>query len=328
MTRKTRRSLLLAAALAACASLAGAQAGAPWPSKPIRFIVPVPPGGAADALARLIADHLTGKLGQPVVVDNRAGAGSSVGMDVVAKAAPDGYTLGMGNVAANAINPAVRPAGYPFEPVKAFAPVSLVGVTPLILVVNAEKVPARTVPEFVAYLKANGGKTPYGSSGAGSSLHVGMELFLQMTGTHAIHVPYKGSAPMETDLLGGQVLASMDAAATSWPQVQNGKLRALGISTKERAFFAPDVPPIADTVPGFEIKPWHGVMAPAGTPPAIVNRLSEEIQAYLRTPVAEQRLRELGVVRVGSSAPEFAKLMNEEYEFYRKLAKQAGIRAD
>ncbi|NML47228.1 tripartite tricarboxylate transporter substrate binding protein [Ramlibacter sp. G-1-2-2] len=327
MMQKSRRAVLVAAALAACACMAGAQT-ANWPGKPIKFIVPVPPGGAADAMARLIADHLTGKLGQAVVVDNRAGAGSSIGMDVVAKAAPDGYTIGLGNVAANAINPAVRPQGYPFEPVKAFAPISLVGVTPLILVVNAEKVPARTVPEFISYLKSSGGKTPYGSSGAGSSLHVGMELFLQMTGTRAIHVPYKGSAPMETDLMGGQVLASMDAAATSWPQVQAGKLRALGISTKERAFFAPDVPPIADTVPGFEIKPWHGVVAPAGTPPAIVKRLSDEIQAYLRTPAAEQRLRDLGVVRVGSSAPEFAKVMDDEYEFYKKLVKQAGIHAE
>jgi len=326
MMKNLRRAVLLAA-LASVASLATAQTGS-WPNKPIKFIVPVPAGGAADAMSRMLAEHLGGKLGQPVVVENRPGAGSSIGMDAVAKAAPDGYTIGMGNIAANAINPAVRPTGYPFEPVKAFSAISLVGVTPLILVVNAEKVPARNVREYIAYLKANPGKVAYGSSGSGSSLHIGMELFLQMAGASAVHVPYKGSAPMLTDLVGGQVVSSMDAAATSWPHVQTGKLRALGVSTLQRAFFAPDLPPIADTLPGFDVKPWHGVLAPAGTPPAIVNRLSEEIQAFLRTPTAEQKLRDLGVVRVGSSAPEFAKVMNDEYEFYKKLVKQAGIKPD
>jgi tripartite-type tricarboxylate transporter receptor subunit TctC len=212
--------------------------------------------------------------------------------------------------------------------VKGFAAVSLVGVTPLILVVNAEKVPAKTVPEFIAYLKAHPGQLPYGSSGSGSSLHVGMERFLQLTGTKAVHVAYKGSSPMLTDMLGGSVLAAMDAAATSWPHVQTGKLRALGVSTAQRAFFAPDLPTIAETVPGFDIKPWHGVMAPAGTPPAIVDKLSKEIQAFLRQPATEQKLRDMGVVRVGSSAGEFTQVMNDEYEFYRKLVKQAGIKPD
>ncbi|HSV80387.1 MAG TPA: tripartite tricarboxylate transporter substrate binding protein [Ramlibacter sp.] len=326
MMKNLCRAILLAA-LASVASFATAQTG-PWPNKPVKFIVPVPAGGAADAMARMLAEHLQGRLGQPVVVENKPGAGSSIGMDAVAKAAPDGYTIGMGNIAANAINPAVRPNGYPFEPVKAFSAVSLVGVTPLILVVNAEKVPARNVREFIAWLKANPGRVAYGSSGSGSSLHIGMELFLQMAGASAVHVPYKGSAPMLTDLVGGQVVSSMDAAATSWPHVQTGKLRALGVSTLQRAFFAPDLPPIADTLPGFDVKPWHGVLAPAGTPPAIVNRLSEEIQAFLRTPAAEQKLRDLGVVRVGSSDPEFAKVMNDEYEFYKKLVKQAGIKPD
>jgi tripartite-type tricarboxylate transporter receptor subunit TctC len=323
-----KKLLRLALACLLAASAPAFAQGAPYPSKPIRFIVPVPPGGAADNLSRLIAEHLQRKFGQPVVVDNRPGAGSSIGMDVVAKAPPDGYTIGMGNVAANAINPAVRPEGYPFEPVKGFAAVSLVGVTPLILVVNAEKVPAKTVPEFIAYLKAHPGTLPYGSSGSGSSLHVGMARFLQLTGTTAVHVPYKGSAPMLSDMLGGQVLAAMDAAATSWPNVQAGKLRALGVSTAHRAFFAPDVPAIAETVPGFDIEPWHGVMAPAGTPAPIVEKLSKEIQAFLRQPDTEQKLRDMGVVRVGSSAGEFTKTMNEEYEFYRRLVKQAGIKAE
>jgi tripartite-type tricarboxylate transporter receptor subunit TctC len=204
----------------------------------------------------------------------------------------------------------------------------LVGVTPLVLVVNAEKVPAKTLAEFVAYLKAHPGAVPYGSSGSGSSLHLGMELFLQKTGTTAIHVPYKGSAPMLTDLLSGQVVASMDAAATSWPHVQTGKLRALAVSTSQRAFFAPDLPAIADTLPGFDVKPWHGVMAPAGTPPAIVNKLSEEIQAFVRQPATQAKLRERGVVPVGSGAREFAQTMNDEFEMFKKVVKDAGVKPD
>ena len=299
-----------------------------YPTRPIKLVVPVPPGGAADAMARLIAEHLQGKWGQPVVVENKPGAGSSLGMDAVAKAVPDGYTIGLGNIAANAINPAVRPGTFPYQPVKDFAAISMVGVTPLILVVNAEKVPAKTLPEFIAYLKANPGKVPYGSSGSGSSLHVGMELFLQKTGTSMIHVPYKGSAPMLTDLLSGQVVASMDAAATSWPHVQTGKLRALGVSTTERAFFAPELEPIRDVVPGFDVKPWHGVMAPAGTPPAIVAKLSDEIQAFLRLPATEAKLRERGVVRVGSSAKEFGQAMNDEFDMYKTIVRDAGIKGE
>lgn len=305
-----------------------AQDAASFPNKPIRLIVPVPPGGAADAMARLVADHLQAKWGQPVMVDNKPGAASAVGLGLLAKAPADGYTIGMGNIAANAINPALNPANFPFHPVKDFAAISLIGVTPLILVVNAEKVPARTVPEFVAYLKANPGKIAYGSSGTGSSLHIGMELFLQKTGTTMLHVPYKGSAPMMTDLLGGQVVASMDAATTAWPQVQAGKLRALGVAGPERAFFAPELPLLRDMVSGFDVKPWHGLMAPAGTPPAIVNKISEEVQAFLRTPTATTKLQEKGVIRVGNSASEFQSFMAAEFELYKKIIQDAGIKAE
>jgi tripartite-type tricarboxylate transporter receptor subunit TctC len=324
---KTLIRAALLGTLAAMATLVSAQSG-DYPSKPIKFIVPVPAGGAADVMSRMIAEHLQGKWGQPVVVENKPGAGSSLGMDGVAKAAPDGYTIGMGNIAANAINPAVRPGAFPYQPVKDFAAVSMVGVTPLVLVVNAEKVPSRTLAEFVAHLKANPGKLAYGSSGIGSSLHLGMELFLMKTGTTAIHVPYKGSAPMMTDLLSGQVVASMDAAATSWPHVQSGKLRALGVSTTQRAFFAPDLPPIADSLPGFDVKPWHGVMAPAGTPQPIVDKLSTEIQAFIAMPATQVKLRDRGVVPVGSSAKDFAQAMNDEFELYKKVVKDAGVKAD
>jgi len=327
--RRKLLTFLPALALAALGLMPTAQAQeAAYPNKPIRLIVPVPPGGAADGMARLVADHLQAKWGQPVLVDNKPGAASAVGLGLLAKAPADGYTIGMGNIAANAINPALQPANFPFHPVKDFAPISMIGVTPLILVVNAEKVPARTVPEFIAFLKANPGKIAYGSSGTGSSLHIGMELFLQKTGTSMLHVPYKGSAPMMTDLLGGQVLAAMDAATTSWPQVQAGKLRALGVAGPERAFFAPELPLLRDMVSGFDVKPWHGLMAPAGTPPAIVNKISEEVQSFLRTPAAMAKLQAMGVIRVGNSASEFQTFMGNEFELYKKIIQDAGIKAE
>ena len=326
---KNFRAAALAAVLAVVAPLVTAQGSADnYPAKPVKFIVPVPPGGAADVMARMIADHLSAKWGQPFVVENRPGAGSSIGMDAVAKALPDGYTIGLGNIAANAINPSVAPDTVRYQPVKDFAAISLVGVTPLVLVVNPQKVPAKTVPEFIAYLKANPGKVSFGSSGSGSSLHIAMELFMQKTGTKMVHVPYKGSAPMLSDLLGGQIDTAIDAATTSWPQVQAGKLRALAVSTSERAFFAPELPPLRDFVPGFDVKPWHGVMAPAGTPAPIVSKLGAEIQAFIRDPATQTKLKDRGVVPVGSSPQEFAKTMNDEYEFYRKLVKDANIKPE
>lgn len=307
---------------------ASAQDASSYPNKPVRLIVPVPPGGAADGMARLVAEHLQNKWKQPVTVDNKPGAGSAVGLGLLASSPKDGYTIGMGNIAANAINPALQPAAFSYQPVKDFAAISLIGVTPLVLVVNADKVPAKTLPEFIAYLKANPDKLAYGSSGTGSSLHIAMELFLQKTGTRMLHVPYKGSAPMMTDLLGGQVVAAMDAATTSWPQVKAGKLRALGIAGSERAFFAPELPLVRDLVSGFDVKPWHGLMAPAGTPPAIVNKISEEVQAFLKTPAAQARLQDMGVVRVGNGAAEFQAFMASEFEVYKKVIQDAGIKPE
>jgi tripartite-type tricarboxylate transporter receptor subunit TctC len=239
-----------------------------------------------------------------------------------------GYTIGLGNIAANAINPALQPTQFSYHPVNDFAAISLVGVTPLVLVVNADKVPAKNTQEFIAYLKANPGKLAYGSSGVGSSLHIAMELFLQKTDTKMLHVPYKGSAPMMTDLLGGQVIAAMDAAATSWPQVQAGKLRALGVAGPEKAFFAPELPLLRDLVPGFDVKPWHGLMAPAGTPAGIVNKLSLEVQAFLRTPEAKAKLQDKGIIRVGNTAAEFQAFMAAEFDTYKKVIQSAGIKPD
>ena len=322
----TRFCALASLALAVWSPLpATAQDG--YPTKPIRLVVPVPPGGAADGMARMVAEHLQAKWGQPVVVDNKPGAGSSVGMSLVAKAPADGYTLGLGNIAANAINPALQPAQFPYQPVRDFAAISVVGVTPLVLVVNADKVPARSVAELVTFLKANP-NLAYGSSGVGSSLHLAMELFLQKTGTKMLHVPYKGSAPMTTDLLSGQVVAAIDAAATSMPHVQSGKLRALAVTASERAFFAPDLPLMRDLVPGFEMRPWHGMMAPAGTPAAILTKVSQEVNAFLRTPAARTKLQDRGIIPAGNTPAEFQAFMTSEFETYRKVIQDAGIKAD
>jgi tripartite-type tricarboxylate transporter receptor subunit TctC len=321
------RSCILVMCCLGFAALAQAQE-ASYPNKSIRIIVPVPPGGAADGMARLVADHLQAKWGQPVVVDSRPGAGAAVGLALLAKSSPDGYTLGMGNIAANAINPALQPAQFSYHPVKDSAAISLIGVTPLILVVNVDKVPAKTIPEVVAFLKAHPGKLAYGSSGTGSSLQISMEIFLQKTGTRMLHVPYKGSAPMMTDLLGGVMVASMDAATTSWPQVQAGKLRALGGAGSQKAFFAPELPLLSEVVPGFNVKPWHGLMAPAGTPAAIVNKLSGEILVFLRTPAAQAKLQDRGIVKVGSSASDFQAFMASEFEVYKKVIQDAGIKAE
>ncbi|TAG27818.1 MAG: tripartite tricarboxylate transporter substrate binding protein [Burkholderiales bacterium] len=327
--RKALLSFLAGVAFVGLPAVASAQdAAASYPNKPIRLIVPFAPGGAADAMGRLVAEHLQSKWGQPVVIDNKPGAGSALGVGLLAKAPNDGYTIGMGNIAANAINPALQPALTNYQPVTDFSAVTMLGVTPLVLVVNAEKVPAKTLPEFIAFLKANPGKLAYGSSGSGTSLHIAMELFLQKTGTKMLHVPYKGSAPMMTDLLGGQVVVAIDAATTSWPQVQAGKLRALAVAGSEKAFFAPDLPLLSDQVAGFDMKPWHGLLAPAGTPPAIVNKISQEVRAFLRTPEAQAKFQDKGIVRAGSSPQEFQSFMAKELEMYKKIIADAGIKPE
>ena len=322
--------LLAALALCCVGGLAHSQTDddSKYPQKPIKFIVPLAPGGVADVMSRMIADHLQTKWGQPVAVENRPGAGSSIRMSAVAKAKPDGYTIGMGNIAANAIFPALQPDKVTYHPINDFAPISLVGITPSLLVVNTTKIAARTIPELIAYLKANPGKVSFGSSGTGTSLHIGMELFMIKTGTSMVHVPYKGSAPMLTDLISGQIDMALDALSTSGPHIESGKLRALGVTTAERAFFAPTIPAIKEFVPGFEVKAWHGVMAPAGTPEKIVTKLSEEIQAYLRLPATEEKLKDRGVIRIGSNPKDFRTLIVDDIELYKGVIKQAGIKSD
>ncbi len=320
-----KRTLIAAVTALAC-GLGLAPARAEYPERMIRFIVPLSAGGVADVMSRMIAEHLNKTWGQPVVVENKPGFGTSLGMDALAKAAPDGYTIGMGNIASHAINPALYRGKVPYDPVKDFQPVTLVGITPSMLVVNADKVPAKTLPEFIAYAKANPGKLNFGSSGVGTSLHIGMELFMLKSGTKMVHIPFRGSAPMLTALVAGDIDLAMDAASTSMPHIQTGKLRALAVTTPERAFFAPDLPPLKDTLPGVEVTAWHGVMVPAGTPQPIVDKLAKEIQAFLRSPAAEEKLKQQGVIRVGNSPDEFARVVASDLALYKGVIEEADIR--
>ncbi len=288
--KSLRTSLLMLVGIAAWGLPLFAAAQAPaYPTKPIRLVVPFPPGGATDILAREVAKHLTEAWGQSVVVDNRPGAGGNIGSELVAKAAPDGYTLEMGTVGTHAINASLY-SKMPYDHVKDFVPVILVAGVPNVLEVNPS-VPVNSVQELIAYAKANPGKLNFASSGAGTSIHLSGELFKVMAGVQMTHVPYKGSAPALQDLLGGQVQLMFDNLPPSLPQIKAGKLRALAVTSTTRAPALPDVPTVAEAgLPGFEASSWFGVLAPAGTPPAIVAKLNAEIAKWLTSPEAKEKL--------------------------------------
>lgn len=326
-----RRNLMLAGAtvlLSRPALAQSAETAAAFPSRPIKIIVPLAPGGSSDVMARIIAEQMQNRLGQPVIVDNRPGAGSIIGIDMVAKAAPDGYTLGMGNLPALVLNPALQPDKVPYDAATAFAPVSNVGLTPNIFIVNPAKVAARTLKDFVGYLKANPDKLSYGSSGNGSALHIAMELFLANSGTKMTHVPYKGSSQMMTDLISGQIDAAMDAAATAMPHIKEGKLIALGVTTDTPVFFAPDIPPISAAVPGASLNGWHGIIAPAKTPPGIIAKLQDAIRAALTDETVQSRLKSQGIIPIGDTSAQFAAFIAEQRKSNSAIIAKAGIKID
>ena len=322
----TTRRLLLGAGAAALTLSARAQTG--WPERNVRLIVPFGPGGGADIIGRLVADHMAQVFGRPSVVENRPGAGSVIGLDVLARSAPDGSTFGLGNIANMAIAPAVQKGRVPYDPVRDFAPVSNCAATPLLLVVNAERVAARTVPELIAHMKANPGVLNYGSSGNGTSIHLGQALFLLETGTTAVHVPFRGGAEMLNALLGGQIDFALDVIPTSWPHVEAGRLRALAVATPMRLARFPDLPALNEFAPGVELMSWHGVVGPAGTPAPIIARLSEAIRAFLREPETLARLDQLGFVPIGNTPEEFARQIAADGERFRAVVARAGITAD
>ena len=298
-----------------------------YPSRPIRFIVPFPPGGGNDTMARTIGNKLAAALGQQIVVDNRAGAGGVIGAELAAHAAPDGYTVFLGGVASHGIVPNLQPRlGY--DPVRDFAPVSLIASAPLILVVHPS-VPAKSVKELVELAKARPGQLNFASNGTGGSSHLAAELFEMMTGTDMVHVPYKGLSPALTDLLSGQVQLMFSSTVAMLPQVRAGRLRPLAMTSAKRSAAMPEVPTVAESgAPGYETASWYGVLAPAGTAKTVIDRLNREIVQAVQLPDVRARLMGEGAAPVGGTPAEFAAHIKRELARWALVVKQAKIKPD
>jgi len=294
-----------------------------YPTRPVRIVVGFPPGGSADIITRLVAQALSERTGQTFVVDNRPGAGSNIGTEAVARADPDGYTLLSVSVA-NAINPTLY-AKLNYDYTRDFVPVASIDVVPNVMDVNPS-VPATTVPEFIVYAKANPGRISMGSGGIGSSPHVAGELFKMMTGVDMLHVPYRGVAPATTDLLAGQVQVLFDTVPASIANIRAGKLRALAVTTKTRSEALPDVPAMAEFVPGYEASSFHGIAAPKGTPPEIVTKLNAEINAALADLKLKTRLADLGGVVLTGTPADFGRFMAEEIDKWGKVVRFSGAK--
>ena len=297
-----------------------------WPSKPVRIVVPFATGGTTDISARIIADQLTESLKQTFIVDNKAGAGGNIGAADVARAKSDGYTFLMGTPGTQAINQFLY-SKMPYDTSKDFAPVSFVVRVPNVLLVNLS-VKARNLADFIAEVKASPGKLSYGSPGNGTTGHLSTELLKSAAGISVAHVPYKGSGPMLLDLVGGQIQMAIDNLPSAMAQIKGGKLIALGVTSADKAGSLPDVPPIASVVPGYEAESWFVLMAPAGTPPAIVNKLSSEVDRILKKPDLIERLRGLGAEPVGGSPESLGSFIQAETRKWEKVVKDSGAKVD
>lgn len=316
---------IMSFALLALVCISGAVAQT-YPSKPVRMIVAVPPGGPADTLARLVGPRLSEALGQTVVIDNRPGANGIIAYETAARATPDGYTF-VAVAAGVAINPSLY-RSVPYDPIKDFAPITLGITVPNILVVHPS-VKASSVRELVALAKATPGKLTFASAGNGTSGHLALELFRQTTGIDVIHVPYKGGGPALADVMGGQVQALFSIALAATPQIKAGRLRALAISSARRSPVAPDLPTVAELgLPGFEVVGWFGWLAPAKTPPAIVDKLHTEIVKVLTMPEVSQRLLSQSTEPVGNSPAQFAAFIKSEHAKWGKVIRDANVRID
>jgi tripartite-type tricarboxylate transporter receptor subunit TctC len=322
----SRRVLFHSTACAATAwlgagSTGSARADSSYPVQPVRWIVPYAAGGATDVLSRLICQHLSDRLGQPFIVENKPGAGSNIGTQAVINSPADGYTLLLTSTA-NAINASFDPS-IPFDFAKDIRPVAGVARIPLVLVINNE-LPVHSIAEFIAYAKANPGKLSIASSGIGTSLHLSGELFKAMAGIEFTHVPYRGSAPGLTDVMSGQIQGMFDNVTSSFELVRTGKLRALGVTTAERSETMPEVPPISDTLPGYETSSFYGVGVPRATRQEIVDLLNREINAALADPAIKQRLGELGAIPITGDASQFGAMLAAETERWRKVVEISG----
>ena len=298
-----------------------------WPAKPIHFIVPYPAGGPVDAVARLLGQKVGESLHQPVIVENKPGAGGNIGADFVAKAPADGYTILMGAVATHAINPALYPS-IPYDAARDFAPITQVAATPNVLVVNPA-VPAKSVKELVEYARKNPGKLNFGSGSTGSAGHLAGELMKSMAGIDMTHVPYKGAAPAMQDLVAGRLDLMFDNLASAQGQIKAGTVRALAVTTAKRSPLAPDLPTIGESgLPGFDISTWFGVFAPAKTPAPVVQKLHDAFAAALALPDVRERMLTLGAEPVASTPKEFAAYIDAEAKKYARLVKASGAKAD
>jgi tripartite-type tricarboxylate transporter receptor subunit TctC len=295
-----------------------------YPNKPIRLVVTFPTGGAPDILARLFSEKA--QLGQPVVIDNKPGAGGNIGSDIVAKAPGDGHTIVMGTVGTHSINGALYEK-MPYDMVKNFTPISLIASAPNLLVVNND-VPVKTVNELIAYMKANPNKLSYASPGIGTSVHMSGELFKSMTGTSMTHVPYKGRQFYVPDLLGGSVQLVFDNMPSALPLAREGKIRAIAQTTAKRSAAAPDVPTVAESLPGFEAITWFAMFAPANTPKPVIDRLNAEVLRVFKLPDVAERMKTLGLEAVLSSPDELAKYQATEIVKWAKVVKESGAKAE
>ena len=318
-------AMLIAGVMLPMATPASAQAST-YPDKPIRIVVPFPVGGVADTFGREIGRKLTEVWGQPVVVDNRTGAGGNIGADIVAKSAPDGYTLVIGNIGTHAVNVSLLPV-MPFDPIKDFTPIIHVLDAEGLLVVNPS-IKATTVPELIALARVQPGTLSYGSAGVGTTSHLAGELFKSMTKVDIVHVPYKGNVPAITDLLGGQTSMIFATMPTVLPHVRAGKLRPLAVLGTARSPALPDVPTVAESVPGFEVSNWIGLFGPAGMPPAIVARLNAEVQKIMRSPEIQKRLETEGAKFIPMTPEQFATFQKAEIAKWAKTIKDANIKVD
>ena len=322
-----RKIVILCAGMLLTLAATAAQAQA-YPARPIRFVVPYAPGGPLDLIARAIGQKLTEATGQAVVVDNKPGAGGNIGADIVAKAAPDGYTIVMGAVATHAINPTLYPK-IPYDPVKDFTPVAMVAVVPNVLVVNPA-LPVKSVKELIDFAKARPSYLNFASGSTGSTGHLAGELFNALAGVQMVHIPYKGGAPAMADLLVGQVQLMFDNLANALPQVKAGKLRALAVTTAQRAAFAPDLPTLAEAgVPGFDLTTWFGIFLPGNAPRDIVLRLNTEINKALNAPDMKDRLEKMGAEPPANNTPErFAAFIKVEFDKYARVIKASGAKVE
>jgi tripartite-type tricarboxylate transporter receptor subunit TctC len=322
---KTGKLMRWIAASLLTAGALSAQAAENYPSRPVRMIVPYAPGGNTDALARIIAQRLTQSLGQQVVVDNRPGGNTLLGTALVAQAQPDGYTIML-----TTLTFAVVPSIYkklPFDARRDFTPITLAVTLPNVLVVNPS-VPAKSVKELIAYARSNPGKLNYASTGSGTSPHLSMELLKTMAGVDLVHIPYKGGGPAMAALIGGQVSAQFIGLPVALPQIKSGKLRALGVTSAKRAAAAPDLPTIGETLKGYELDPWFGVLGTGGMPKPVVQLLQKEIASILQAPDMKERLAGMGAEPVGSSPQQFAAYITAEIAKFAKLVKTAGVKVE